>query len=151
MNCHFHIIYMDLVDLLEESWMEWDSLKTWIGALQTCKQKPLLWWLLCINETENCKRILSIIKLLSDCVNTTDKNKPYWNNIWIYGAFYMEKNIPFAKVILPPYWISLCCQRMSYFSISAMLSSTSSATEVFETGPFPLLSQRGRLSKQSAY
>lgn len=27
MNCHFHIIYMDLVDLLEESWMEWDSLK----------------------------------------------------------------------------------------------------------------------------
>lgn len=38
---------------------------------------------------------------LSDCVNTTDKNKPYWNNIWIYGAFYMEKNTHFAKVILP--------------------------------------------------
>lgn len=50
---------------------------------------------------------------LSDCVNTTDKNKPYWNNIWIYGAFYMEKNIPFAKVILPPYWISLCYQGMN--------------------------------------
>lgn len=88
---------------------------------------------------------------LSDCVNTTDKKKPYWNNIWIYGAFYMEKNTHFAKVILPPHWISLCYQGMNYFSRSAMPSSTSSTTEVFETGPFPLLSQRGRLSKQSAY
>lgn len=84
---------------------------------------------------------------LSDCVNITDKNKPYWNNIWIYGAFYMKKNIPFAQVILPPYWISLCCQGMNYFSMAAMPSSTTSATEVFETGPFPLLSQKGKALK----
>lgn len=53
-------------------------------------------------QTENCKRILSIIKLLSDCVNTTDKNKPYWNNIWIYGAFYMEKKYSFCQSNPPP-------------------------------------------------
>lgn len=82
-----------------KSWMEWDSLKTWLGALQTCKQKPLLWWLLSTNQTENCKRILSIIEL---CVNITDKNKPYWNNIWIYGAFYTEKKYSFCPSNPPP-------------------------------------------------
>lgn len=30
--------------------------------------------------------------------------------------FTWKKNTPFAKVILPPYCISLCCQGMNYFS-----------------------------------
>lgn len=38
---------------------------------------------------------------VSDCVHTTDKNKPYWNNIWVYGAFSWKK-YSFCQSYSPP-------------------------------------------------
>lgn len=71
MNCHFHIIYMDLVDLLEESWMEWGSLK------KTSRSTTNLWahisaLLTPLYELDwKLQEDTQYYHGVSDCVNTT--------------------------------------------------------------------------------
>lgn len=76
LNCHFHMIYMDLVDLLEESWMERQPKNT-NSTTDLQAEIPALVDPLYQSDWK-LQEDTQYYQTLSDCVNTTHKNKLYW-------------------------------------------------------------------------